>query len=249
MDDGTADYEPDFYTDGTKIYAVWQNAKEGLTEEMSLNEIADSLTLHVAVYDKGKNEFVSLGSIGSENGLFQQNPQIVADGDNVSVFWYENKEDNVLGLSGTNKIYQAILQDAYAAFDRSEIQSVEEEEPDVEDTDTKDTGAEDLDVEELDAEDANIEDFDTEEPEYNGILESMWLLSLTQKLPCQRKTRRTKLYPETLCQTKLSRGKLNQVRLPNRRKLNRRKPGRRKLFQRTRYRRRLSRRTPSLKIR
>lgn len=174
LDDGTADYEPDLYTDGTKIYAVWQNAKEGLTEEMSLNEIADSLTLHAAVYDKEKNEFLSLGSIESVNGLFQQNPQIVADGDNVSVYWYENEQDNVLGLSGTNKIYQAVLQDTNAALDKSEIQSVVEEDPDIEDIDmedmdAEDAGAEDLDVEESDAEDIDVEDFDTKESEDRGI--------------------------------------------------------------------------------
>lgn len=169
LDDGTADYEPDLYTDGTKIYAVWQNAREGLTEEMSLNEIADSLTLHAAVYDKEKNEFLSLGSIESVNGLFQQNPQIVADGDNVSVYWYENEQDNVLGLSGTNKIYQAVLQDTNAVLDKPEIQSVEEEEPNVEDTDTEDTGVEDLDVKESDAEDVYVEDFDIEESGYSGI--------------------------------------------------------------------------------
>ncbi len=148
LDDGTADFSPDFYTDGEKIYAVWQNAEERLTDEMTLNEITDSLTLHAAVYDKEQDQFTDLGSIESENGLFQQNPQIVADGDTVSVYWYENKEDNVLGLSGTNKIYQAILQDAGAVSDKMKIQSVEEE---------------------SDAEDVDVEDLDTEEVEYNGI--------------------------------------------------------------------------------
>lgn len=147
LDDGTADFSPDLYTDGEKIYAVWQNAKESLTDGMTLNEIADSLILHTAVYDKEKNEFVSLGSIGSENGLFQQDPQIMADGDKVSVYWYENKEDNVMGLSGTNQIYQAVLQDADAVFDKPEIQSVEE----------------------ADAEDVDVEDLDTEEFGYSSI--------------------------------------------------------------------------------
>lgn len=111
LDDNTADFAPDLYTDGTKIYAVWQNAVESLAGDLTLNEIADRLVLHTAVYDEEQDKFTSLGDIRSENGLFQQNPQIVADGDNVSVYWYENEQDNVLGLSGTNRIYQAVLRE------------------------------------------------------------------------------------------------------------------------------------------
>ena len=174
LDDGTADYEPDLYTDGTMIYAVWQNAEESLAGNLTLNEISDHLVLHTAVYDEEQDMFVSLGDIRSENGLFQQNPQIVADGDNVSVYWYENEQDNVLGLSGSNRIYQALLQDAEAASDKSEIQSAEDKEPEEEDTGTKDmdvevTGAGDLDVEESDAEDVAVEDLGIEESGYNGI--------------------------------------------------------------------------------
>lgn len=164
LDDGTADYEPDLYTDGTKIYAVWQNAEESLAGNLTLNEITDCLALHTAVYDEEQDKFVSLGDIRSENGLFQQDPQIVADGDDVSVYWYENEQDNVLGLSGTNRIYQAVLQDAYIVSDKSEIQSVEEEEPDVEDTDTEDVGAEDAGAEDLD-----VEKSDAEVSGYSGI--------------------------------------------------------------------------------
>ncbi len=168
LDDGTADYEPDLYTDGTKIYAVWQNAKESLADNLTLNEITDRLVLHTAVYDEEQDKFVSLGDISSENGLFQQNPQIVADGDNIFVYWYENEQDNVLGITGTNKIYQAVLQDVNAVSDKSEIYSVAEE-PDIEETEMEDIGADDLDVEESDAEDVDVENFGTEGTGYSGI--------------------------------------------------------------------------------
>ena len=45
LDDGTADFSPDIYADGSKVYAVWQNADKNLTEGLTLNEIADRLTL------------------------------------------------------------------------------------------------------------------------------------------------------------------------------------------------------------
>lgn len=126
LDDGTADFAPDLYSDGEKIYAVWQNATENLTEGLTLNETAERLMLHVAVYDEAQDQFVDLGALNSENGLFQQSPQIVADGNEVSVYWYENAEDNVLGLSGTNRIYRAVLENAENAAQQAAVQSVED---------------------------------------------------------------------------------------------------------------------------
>ena len=107
-DDGTADFNPDIYSDGDKIYTVWQEAKGSLAG-LSLEEMTERLALHVAVYDAQKEQFVDLGLVESENGLFQQRPQIVADDGDVAVYWYENAQDNVLGLSGTNRIYRASL--------------------------------------------------------------------------------------------------------------------------------------------
>ncbi|MDE7266734.1 MAG: InlB B-repeat-containing protein [Lachnospiraceae bacterium] len=130
LDDGTADYAPDLYSDGKKIYAVWQNATKSLAGNLTLNETTQRFVLHAAEYDAAKDRFVDFGSIESENGLFQQNPQIVADADDISVYWYENKEDNVLGMSGTNRIYQAVLQNTEHVDDTAsseEDSSAEEE--------------------------------------------------------------------------------------------------------------------------
>lgn len=133
LDDGTADFAPDLYTDGREIYAVWQNAREHLAG-LTLNEIADRLILHTAVYDAEQDKFVDLGTVESENDLFQQNPQIVADDNGVSVYWYENESDNVLGLTGTNKIYQAVLQDTDDVANKASETSIEETEEKVTDT-------------------------------------------------------------------------------------------------------------------
>ncbi len=128
LDDGTADYNPDFYTDGEKIYAVWQDARENLADDLSLEETVKQMTLHAAVYDAEQRQFVDLGTILSENELFQQSPQIVADDSGVSVYWYENAQDNVLGLSGTNRIYQASLTDETVLREGIQVMNVSEEE-------------------------------------------------------------------------------------------------------------------------
>lgn len=135
LDDGTTDYSPDLYTDGEKIYAVWQDAEESLAG-LSVEESVKRFTLHAAVYDAGQDVFTDLGKIAGENGLFQQSPQIVADNNGVSVYWYENAQDNVLGLSGTNRIYRANLTDQNVI--KADIQAVSvfgEDEENLDDTD------------------------------------------------------------------------------------------------------------------
>ncbi|MCM1087721.1 MAG: InlB B-repeat-containing protein [Muribaculaceae bacterium] len=130
LDDGTADYSPDFYTDGEKIYAVWQDATENLSDDLSLEETAKRMALHAAVYDEAQRSFTDLGRIESENGLFQQKPQIAADDNGVSVYWYENAQDNVLGLAGANRIYRAEFtgQNALTTEDVQTMSVSEEEE-------------------------------------------------------------------------------------------------------------------------
>ena len=163
LDDGTADFAPDLYTDGRKIYAVWQNAKENLAG-LTLNEIADRLILHTAVYDVEQDKFVDLGTVESENDLLQQNPQIVADDNGVSVYWYENESDNVLGLTGTNKIYQAVLQDTDDVANKASVTSIEETEEKVTDTEDyseqekSDTSDQEAEEDETDASDAQFND-------------------------------------------------------------------------------------------
>lgn len=167
LDDGTADFSPDIYADGSKVYAVWQNADKSLTEGLTLNEIADRLTLHAAVYDAKQNTFTDLGEIRSENDLFQQRPQIVADGDRVSVYWHENAQDNVLGLSGMNRIYQAVLEGEQGAGQNPDGSEENPDEKDKENTggseDNTDGPEENPDEENKDNTDGSEENPDEED--------------------------------------------------------------------------------------
>ena len=166
LDDGTADYNPDFYTDGEKIYAVWQDAKEKLAEELSLEETAKQMILHAAAYDAAQGQFVDLGTILSENGLFQQNPQIMADDSGVSVYWYENAQDNVLGLSGTNRIYRAGLTDENVLTNGIQTMSVsEEEEESLTDTEEETPNVEEPAQEEPDGESPETGESEMDEPD------------------------------------------------------------------------------------
>lgn len=108
-DNGTADFNPDFYSDGQDIYAVWQDADLALESELTLNQIADRLGLTVAKYDRETASFKVIGTMKAEGNLLKQQPQIAAKDGKPVVFWHENATDNVLGLSGTNQFYRAEL--------------------------------------------------------------------------------------------------------------------------------------------
>ena len=108
-DNGTADFNPDFYSDGQDIYAVWQDADSALESELTLNQIADRLGLTVAKYDRETASFKVIGTMKAEGNLLKQQPQIAAKDGKPVVFWHENATDNVLGLSGTNQFYRAEL--------------------------------------------------------------------------------------------------------------------------------------------
>lgn len=108
-DNGTADFNPDFYSDGQDIYAVWQDADSALESGLTLNQIADRLGLTVAKYDRETASFKVIGTMKAEENLLKQQPQIAAKDGKPVVFWHENATDNVLGLSGTNQFYRAEL--------------------------------------------------------------------------------------------------------------------------------------------
>ena len=110
LEDGTADFSPDVYVLEDKVYVIWQNGEGSLEGDLTLNDIADRLTLHAAVYHEATGTFTDLGSIEGGNGLLQQRPQIVADPEKVTVYWYENPTDNVLGLSGNNWLYRSVME-------------------------------------------------------------------------------------------------------------------------------------------
>lgn len=148
-DNGTADFNPDFYSDGQDIYAVWQDADSALESELTLNQIADRLGLTVAKYDRETASFKVVGTMKAEGNLLKQQPQIAAKDGKPVVFWHENATDNVLGLSGTNQFYRAELlsdedgkqtlgepeKEAESISDNSIEEPVEDEEPVGDETD------------------------------------------------------------------------------------------------------------------
>lgn len=107
-DDGTADFEPKICTDANAgVHILWQNASTIFEEGATLDETATAIDLSYIYWD-GTN-FSNAATITNNNQDYEMSHKIVSSGDNVSVVWQQNSENDVFGLSGTNSIYRKQL--------------------------------------------------------------------------------------------------------------------------------------------
>lgn len=73
-DDGTADYAPDACAGENGVYIVWQNAKDFINEEDTLNEIGAKIEISVAHFDS-KNNSITVETV-TENDIYEAMPNI-----------------------------------------------------------------------------------------------------------------------------------------------------------------------------
>lgn len=104
-DDLTADFEPSICSDGNGgVHILWQDATEVFSEGITLEEMAAKVDLSYIHWNG--SSFEEKVSITNSNLDLEMNHKIVAFGDNISVVWKENSDNDVFGLTGTNSIYR-----------------------------------------------------------------------------------------------------------------------------------------------
>ncbi|MCH5256354.1 MAG: BspA family leucine-rich repeat surface protein, partial [Lachnospiraceae bacterium] len=109
LDDGTADYEPEVYTDGKDIYVTWLDAARtfGAADDPELMDYMKTFRTHVAKYNPVTNSFEDLGS-PQTGEIYTYLPRLyVSDGD-LQLIWVENRDDALFGLSMNNTIQRAV---------------------------------------------------------------------------------------------------------------------------------------------
>lgn len=105
IDDGTADFEPDVFTDGTDIYVAWLDStrKYSEAENPEIEDYLKTFRTHVAKYNKTTKRFDDLGT-PQQNAYYTYMPKLaVADG-KLQLLWVENKDNTLLGYSEGNSI-------------------------------------------------------------------------------------------------------------------------------------------------
>lgn len=100
-DDGTADFYPCF-KDG---WIVWQNEKTTLTDDMTLADIAKAGEIYAAKWNgSGFDAPIAI----TDNDTLDTQPCIAKNQNGgISVAWTVNSENDILGISGTNSVMQA----------------------------------------------------------------------------------------------------------------------------------------------
>ena len=96
--DGTADFSPQLVTlpDGSVI-CVWENARQWLPDDANLTEMAATMEILAAHYDRASGTWTA--QTLTDNGHLDRTPRIAsaADGTAIAV-WIENEENDILGL-------------------------------------------------------------------------------------------------------------------------------------------------------
>ena len=100
--DGTADLYPNF-KDG---WVVWQNQKSVMDDSMALADIAALGEVYAAKWNgTGFDEPIAV----TDNDTMDSLPSVCANGEDVTVTWMTNTENDILGLTGTNAIFTCVL--------------------------------------------------------------------------------------------------------------------------------------------
>ncbi len=102
-DDGTADYAPAVATDGTHIYAAWQNINKKFDDQAGLADVAAASEIVLSVWTAGQG--FSEPKVVSESGAAAVLPKVALDGDGSPyVVYLQNTDNNLLLNTGVNRI-------------------------------------------------------------------------------------------------------------------------------------------------
>ena len=99
MDNGMGDYYP-VAKDG---YVVWQKASEEFDASTTVADVSKSMELYIAKFN---GTAFDTPTRLTNNDIMDAQPQIATDGNSVTLVWTQNTENNILGYTGKNAIYQ-----------------------------------------------------------------------------------------------------------------------------------------------
>ncbi len=101
---GRADFSPSLAVSGNKAVLMYTNIDTALTENTNLTEFLDNIDIYTAVYENGTFSTPELLT-ETNNGIMEFDAQIATNGDEKSVIWVENSNNDPFLTDGTNKIY------------------------------------------------------------------------------------------------------------------------------------------------
>lgn len=108
-DTGCADFYPQLYKSGERIYLAWQRANSKIVESDTLASMAAKGDIWFSEFDLASDSFIDTKRI-TNDGLMDMAPKFaVSDNGTLTLLWQRNSINDMLGLSGTNSILSSTL--------------------------------------------------------------------------------------------------------------------------------------------
>lgn len=104
LNDNTMDYESVIYPDGNGgAHILWQNAKKVFNSNVTMDEMAANMELYYTHWNGTTFEnTVAL----TDNSDYEMGYKITSSGNNISVVWQQNSQNDPFALDGTNAVYR-----------------------------------------------------------------------------------------------------------------------------------------------
>lgn len=104
-DDNTADFQPSIYPDGNGgAHIIWQNATKLFDNTVTLEEMSTNIDLQYTHFNG--TSFDNSAAITTNNNDMEMMHKVVSNGDDISVVWVQNSENDTFGLTGTNSVFR-----------------------------------------------------------------------------------------------------------------------------------------------
>ena len=93
---------PILYQKNGAVYIVWQKGTKAFADDVTLTDVLKSTDLYYAVYQNGKMSDAT--RVSSGNNTYEMMQQVAVQGNEVSVAWVQNSENDVFMGEGTTSI-------------------------------------------------------------------------------------------------------------------------------------------------
>lgn len=108
--DGTADFGVKATVVDGKVYVIWQNVSDAITEETTPEELAEMVGIKVGVYNALEDTFEVTQLAGVDKKICMH-PVIAGDDGNIVAAWVENEDNSWFGEGNKNTIYTSTFED------------------------------------------------------------------------------------------------------------------------------------------
>lgn len=104
LNDGTMDYGPVICPDGTGgAHILWQNSKKMFNSDVTMDEMATNIELYYTHWNG--NIFENTVAL-TDNSNYEMGYKIISSGNNISVVWQQNSQNDPFAIDGINTIYR-----------------------------------------------------------------------------------------------------------------------------------------------